>query len=294
MIIPTYNRAHVLPRAIESVLTQTHGNFELIIVDDGSTDNTSKVVESFEDPRIKYYSHNKNQNASAARNMGIRHATGEYIAFLDSDDEWDENKLEYQLDKLNSRDNQYIGVYCGTKIKRTSFLGKFWGELSNRRGLKSGGKELIPDILQMQLPIYAGSTLIVESDIVEEISGFDEGFERHQDYEFLIRLLQNGKLGCVPEPLVKIYESSNIDPEITKDAKIRLFNKFSDEINKIENSGFDVKSPHSYQLARLYFSNSEFREGMRYIRCCQSIRPQQYIPLIWSIIQGIQRRFRFD
>ena len=88
IIIPTYNRAHLLGRAIRSVLTQTFHNWELIVVDDASTDNTKEVAYSFQDPRIHYLCHETNRGGPAARNTGIREARGLYIAFLDSDDEW--------------------------------------------------------------------------------------------------------------------------------------------------------------------------------------------------------------
>ena len=97
VIIPTYNRAHLVGRAIRSVLNQTYQDFEIIVVDDGSTDNTEEVVKSFNDPRIRYIRHEKNRGGSAACNTGIRAARGEYIAFQDSDDEWLPEKLEKQM-----------------------------------------------------------------------------------------------------------------------------------------------------------------------------------------------------
>ena len=90
VIIPTYNRAHLVGRAIKSVLNQTYRDFEIIVVDDGSTDNTKDIIKEFQkkDKRIKYIPYEKNKGGSAARNTGIKAAKGEYIAFLDSDDEW--------------------------------------------------------------------------------------------------------------------------------------------------------------------------------------------------------------
>ncbi|NJN86713.1 MAG: glycosyltransferase family 2 protein [Leptolyngbyaceae cyanobacterium SL_7_1] len=93
VIIPTYNRADLLSRAIDSVLNQTLTNLELIIVDDGSTDNTAEVVNSFNDSRIRYIPLGKNCGGGYARNHGIHLATGEFIAFLDSDDVWLPEKL---------------------------------------------------------------------------------------------------------------------------------------------------------------------------------------------------------
>jgi len=94
VIIPTYNRAHLVGRAIRSVLNQTYQDFEIIVVDDCSTDNTEEIVKGFNDHRIRYMRHDRNRGGSAARNTGIKASQGKYIAFLDSDDEWLLKKAE--------------------------------------------------------------------------------------------------------------------------------------------------------------------------------------------------------
>ncbi len=93
IITPTHNRGHLIAETIQSVLAQTHSDFEHIIIDDGSTDNTETVVKGFQDPRIKYYKYPKQEKRSILRNEGIRKATGEYISILDSDDIWHQDKL---------------------------------------------------------------------------------------------------------------------------------------------------------------------------------------------------------
>lgn len=115
IIIPTYNRAHFLPKAIESVLEQTYSNWELIIIDDGSTDNTLDVVENYADERIKYI-YQENAERSAARNNGIRHANGEYICFLDSDDYFLKNRLT-NLDSFIAK-QQSMPFFIITNIKK--------------------------------------------------------------------------------------------------------------------------------------------------------------------------------
>src|SRR5688572_11938068 len=93
VILPTYNRAHLISKAIESMLAQSYQSWELIIVDDGSTDNTKEVISGFSDARINYI-YQKNSERSAARNNGIAHSRGRYICFLDSDDYFMTNHLE--------------------------------------------------------------------------------------------------------------------------------------------------------------------------------------------------------
>lgn len=120
VVIPTYNRAEFLPRAVESVLRQTVDDFELIVVDDASTDDTEAVVERFDDPRVEYVRHGTNRGGSAARNTGIERSSGEYIAFLDSDDEWYPRKLERQVEELRSRSDEWVATYCGFERRHHS------------------------------------------------------------------------------------------------------------------------------------------------------------------------------
>ena len=103
VIIPTYNRAHYVVEAVESVLAQTHKNIEIIVVDDGSTDGAEEILDPYKD-RIRYF-YQENQGVSAARNLGIRNANGQYLAFLDSDDLWLPDKTELQLNFLKENDN---------------------------------------------------------------------------------------------------------------------------------------------------------------------------------------------
>ena len=118
IIIPTYNRAHLLPKAIESVVGQSFTDWELIIVDDGSTDNTQETISSIEDDRIRYI-YQENSERSAARNNGINNSTGKWICFLDSDDYYLKNHLEtfYNAIKLNNLLNAFIvsGTYYENK-----------------------------------------------------------------------------------------------------------------------------------------------------------------------------------
>ena len=108
IILPTYNRAHTLRKAVDSILNQTYKDFELIVVDDGSTDDTYNLIKSINDYRIVYVKHEKNKGAAAARNTGIKLAKGKYIAFQDSDDEWYSHKLEKQMEIIEN--NKLIDI----------------------------------------------------------------------------------------------------------------------------------------------------------------------------------------
>ncbi len=115
VIIPTRNRAELLTRALKSALQQTYPYFEIIIIDDASEDNTGAIVQSFKDERLRYIFFKKNMGAAAARNAGIKQAEGEYVAFLDSDDQWHPEKLARQVEVMD-RSNSRVGiVYCLTE-----------------------------------------------------------------------------------------------------------------------------------------------------------------------------------
>ena len=105
IIIPTYNRGYIIKKSIDSVLHQTYEDFELIIVDDGSTDGTKQLIDEYEDDRIKYYSYEHNKGVVYARNYGMKMAKGDCIVFQDSDDVWHSDKLEKQIKILEDDDN---------------------------------------------------------------------------------------------------------------------------------------------------------------------------------------------
>ena len=114
VIIPTFNRANFITRAVTNVLKQSYHNIEVIVVDDASTDLTSAVVQDIDDPRVNYLCLEKNSGPSAARNRGVNFAQGQFIAFLDSDDEWDSKKIELQLAAINEQTDPY-NVVCYTQ-----------------------------------------------------------------------------------------------------------------------------------------------------------------------------------
>ena len=112
VVIPTHNRANLVGRAIQSVLDQTYRDFELIVVDDASTDGTEEVTKALNDNRIRYIHHMMNRGASGARNTGIENANGEYIAFLNDDDEWLPEYLDQMISFLEAKDRSIGLVYC--------------------------------------------------------------------------------------------------------------------------------------------------------------------------------------
>lgn len=203
IVLPTYNRAYSILKSIESVLQQTYQYWELLVIDDGSTDNTREIVAAIvaSDARVHYYRQPSNKGVAAARNEGIRQAKYEYIAFQDSDDIWKENKLEKQMKLFE--DKPEIGmVYCSYE------------------GVKADGtKVMIPDlsvgIHNLQGWMYSrllignvigGPTAVVRKACLEEcqIQGqfFDENLTCLEDWELFLRVAKKFEMGFVAEPLL--------------------------------------------------------------------------------------------
>jgi glycosyltransferase involved in cell wall biosynthesis len=297
VVLPTYNRSEILPRAIESVLQQTINDFELIVVDDASTDDTERVVARYDDCRISLLSHDDNRGGSAARNTGVNIATGDYIAFLDSDDEWVPNKLEAQLNELRSRSSDWIATYCDYTVsdhRQTNRIQRCLSELLfTNDGFgppREGGEELIPYILMMSFALGGASNLFVRVDAVREVRGFDEDFQRHQDYEFLIRLLKRGQLSYLDEELTIKHEYDSPTAEKVALGKKKFFEKFRDDIDQAEQNGYDVYEAHMRQLMRLYCGEAKFSRTYEYYKKCDGLEPRVYAQLCWASAMGIARK----
>ena len=194
VIIPTHDRAHLLARAIESVQTQTLPANEIIIVDDGSSDNTEDLIAQ-QFPQCVYIQQ-PNQGVSAARNRGIEAAEGEWLAFLDSDDEWLESKLKAQRDLLQQHPN--------IKLCHTEELWIRNGKRVNqmKKHAKSGGY-----IFQNCLPlcVISPSSVIIHSSLFEQAGNFDEQLPACEDYDLWLRICCTYPVAFVEQPQIKKY-----------------------------------------------------------------------------------------
>jgi len=296
VVIPTYNQADTISRAIDSALAQTVSDLEVLVVDDASTDTTEQVVTAYEDRRVTLLTHENNRGGAAARNTGIEAAVGDYIAFLDSDDEWCEKKIERQFDELSDRPDDYVASYCDIVEQRTGWQ-KLLYELTKRLipGFKKsstneGGSELIREIHADRFHLGGASTLLVERETVEAINGFNERFPRHQDLEFLVRILRRGKIAYVPDELVVRHHSGLPDIEAVEAAKKQYFETFQTEIAQLEADGVPVTAHHRFALARLYYQQGQIRQGTKYLIRSSPSENYEYLRLLWSAALGIRDR----
>jgi glycosyltransferase involved in cell wall biosynthesis len=195
VIIPTFNFGSYLREAVESVLRQTYPILELIIVDDGSTDDTESIAKSFASP-VRYLKQ-ENSGVSAARNFGVANASGDLIAFLDADDSWVPEKVEKQMARYAS-DPEIGLVHCGMR--------EFDAVTGETTATNVEGEEgwVAADHLLFERSVInaSGSVIMVRRDVFNEVSGFDHRLKNGEDWEFCLRVASRYKVGFVAEPLV--------------------------------------------------------------------------------------------
>lgn len=199
IIIPTYNRGWIIKDAIDSILTQDFKDFELIIVDDGSTDNTKEILNKYKN-NIKIINQT-NKGVSAARNTGINASSGDYVAFLDSDDIWLPKKLSTQVDFFNSNKNAMI---CQTE--------EMWIKKGKRINKKKKHKKISGYIFEpsLSLCLVSPSAVMTRRSLFDEIGLFDEKLYSCEDYDMWLRISRTIPIYLIDKPLV-VKRGGHID-----------------------------------------------------------------------------------
>jgi glycosyltransferase involved in cell wall biosynthesis len=197
IVIPTYNCARPLPRAIESVLAQTYRDYQVFVIDDGSTDGTDVIVQQYAD-RITYVQQ-PNAGAAAARNHGISLSRSRYVAFLDADDVWLPTKLERQIELLNSQPE--VGLVC------SDFLMEGVVHTSQIDHPTSAFSGRYFEYLLRHCFIFT-SAVVVRRQCLDEIGAFNESLKVSEDYNLWLRIASRWPVAVVPEILVHKHHSS--------------------------------------------------------------------------------------
>jgi glycosyltransferase involved in cell wall biosynthesis len=196
VIIPTYNRAHVLDRTVQSVLNQSYKDFRIILVDDGSTDGTNEKVHQYKnDSRFKILTQ-ENQGVSSARNLGIRHSSNDWISFLDSDDEWLPHKLKKQMDLI--QDNPHLEFVHSNEI---------WIRNGQRVNPKIKFDKSSRDLFQrsLELCLISPSTVLMKRQLCQKHGLFNESFPVCEDYDLWLKILATEEIGFVSDNLIMKY-----------------------------------------------------------------------------------------
>ena len=223
VIIPSYNMARYLPKSVASALAQTYANFEVVIVDDGSSDNTSEVVRQWaDDPRVRVH-RQANGGLSHARNQGIAHSSGPYIALLDADDIWMPHKLSLQMALF--KDRPQVGVVF-SNYERMNDNEEFMpmGPTAMYRG-KVSGRLLIENFVP-------ASSAVVRRTCFERCGGFEVALKTGEDYEMWLRLSAHTEFDFVPEALMRYRiwgGSMSRDYRGRFETAIRVMQRFLDQ-----------------------------------------------------------------
>lgn len=261
VIIVVYNDEKYIKQAIESVLAQTYKNIELIVVDDGSTDNTGDIVKQYENI---IYIYQENRGEGAARNVGINNSHGEYLAFLDSDDIYEKNKIEKQLQILNY--NQQVDVvYNDLKVvdENLNYLNTLKSE-----GIYKKREDLLANIIYRQV-IQGPICMMIRRKCVQDIK-WSEKLIYTVDYEYIIQLAQRYNFEYIPEELY-IYRRhgnnlSNKHNETLKEERSIIKNLGLDKIDEIVNESSLNKIEKQLLKAKIYIKMEKYNLAINILK----------------------------
>jgi len=252
IIMPAYNAENFISKSIQSILSQSYQHWELIVINDGSKDNTSSVVKNFDNKRIILLEQ-ENGGVSKARNRGIQNAKGDYIAFLDSDDLWLENKLEIQVKYMLDNPNVVLSY-----MDYSSFIGD---------DVVVKNKQLYPFVinnLNERLLVFnfiATLTVMVKSNILKEIGGFDIQLFGPEDWDLWIKVSQKGEIGYANENLALYREhnagiSKNKKRQLEEEYKVLKRYILQGENQKLKKYALWF---YNLKLANFYFSQRDLK-----------------------------------
>jgi glycosyltransferase involved in cell wall biosynthesis len=239
------------------VLGQTYQDFELIIVDDGSTDNTERLVKSFNSEKIGYIRQRENKGPGAARNTGIQQATGDYIAFQDSDDEWVPQKLEKQIRALETAPPEVGIVYTG------------WYEVINNKkeyfppaGVKPKDGDLFSSLLRRN--IVGTPMALVKRGCFEKAGMFDEALSPIEDWELFLRMSRHYQFKYIDEPLAIQYKQAD---SISKNqsTRIKAFGQMLEMYYEDIKQDNRILAYYYFRLGSYSCSNGELSQGRSYL-----------------------------
>ena len=251
VVLPVFNRAATLGRCIASVRAQTFGDWELIAVDDGSSDDSIAVIEALGDTRIRVIRHEVNRGPGAARNTALREGRGDFFALIDSDDEWLPGKLAAQLALLDGPPGCDL---CGCE---------YWRVLDGvERRVALPRPPSWAEWLHFQCPLGSGSTLVVRRQVVEAVGLLDETLRVFEDWDWVLRMVRTFRYEVVSEPLARVHAGGPRSPRVVAESVERFLRKNEDEFRR---PGVEhwrrVQARQHEAVAALAFEQRDFALG---------------------------------
>lgn len=272
VIIPTYNRAHLIGRSIASVLNQTYQDFEIIVIDDGSSDNTEQLILNFGNEKIRYIRHEKNKGQPAARNAGIKAARGNYIAFHDSDDECLPEKLEKVMKVFETAPPSIGVVYSGFyKITgdNITYMPTSW--VTEKEG------NIHQQLLRGSC-VWAGN-MITRKECLEKVGMFDESLPALEDWELTIRISKHYEFKFIEEPLIIVYYTLD-SVTANQDAYINAFKIIIEKHYQEFINDMTLLANHHYGIGYLLCQGGRLKEGRDFYIKSLKLRPVNLILLL--------------
>lgn len=270
VIITTFNRATFLKKAVESVLSQTYPDFELLILDNSSTDNTEEVVKSFNDNKIRYIKHNP-LNISQARNLGVKESRGEYIAFLDDDDEWLPDKTEKELEVFYKKDRHLALVYGG--FVRIDSDGKEMGIIyPTLKGM------ILKDLLDFTNAFTgSASNPMMRKSAIQDIGGYNEEVTTGEDWELYLRLAEKYSMDFTPVLVVKIraHMGARLGDKLKDAARLEMM--LMKRYSHIFEEDKKLKSFYLQTIGGKFIRCKEIYEGRKFIALAIKTNPFNYV-----------------
>lgn len=282
IILPTFNRAHCLARAVESVLRQTYADFELIIVDDCSADDTDAYLATITDPRVRIERHPVNKGGAAARNTGIAVARAPIIAFQDSDDEWCVTMLDRQMRRRAEVGPEYRASYCGKIVHGRDNQGNFGSRLAAYMpppDRKVAEGNIYEEVLQHA--IVSTQTLIVDKSVLDEVGGFDESLRVGLDWELTCRIAAATPFAFVEEPLVMTYLMPDSITHRRLSGAVTLA-RIMERHAAAYGQNPSLKAAKLFQIGRIYQRAGHYRAALGPLRQSMAIRP--FKPATWAAL----------
>jgi glycosyltransferase involved in cell wall biosynthesis len=274
IILPTFNRAKVLSRSVMSILDQTYQDFELLIIDDGSTDETADAIQQFSDERIRYFKSDRNRGRGSARNIGLQMAAGEFIAFQDSDDESLPTRIEREVAVLDASDDNVGIVY--SDMYRISKDGKKFVFKSPHFTPKDG--ILYPESLAFTLINIGINAATIKRDAIRRTGFFDETLPFFVDLEYFIRLSKNSLFAHLPEPLINYYEVDSDFAKLSKIAESRekILSKYYVDVSNNKK----LYSLHLFAIGNDFCYSGNTLEGRQYLGKSLTVKPLHFLRML--------------
>lgn len=272
VIIPVYNAEKFIKKTIESVLNQTYKDYEIIIIDDGSTDNSKKILDEFKD-KVRYFKQ-ANSGVSSARNMAIKEAAGKYIALLDQDDIWYPEKLEKQISFI--KENPNVGMVYGDCYYIDDKDKVIYRVFEDQKYYQ--GKIFENLVIDNFVPI---PTVLIKKEVLDKTGLFLENYSYAEEYELFIRIAKDYDIGCINEVLAgyRVHDtnlSKNIDKSLQEDIRVKedALQKYAKQIEPIKNKVKRKLAGYYYEFGRFYQKAGQSKMARQYL--AKSIKTYTY------------------